>query len=194
MMVKKSSRDIAWYFPLKCSLNYFSFWLWPSHNNNLLCLFDCFYTHWNSTLRYIFKSSKIFRSINSCNFTQIYEPCCTIYRWRRLIKSNMPSSTNTKYLKIDSSIRFNLFFILRAIFRYLTPLNLTIRQIYVFRQNINMLKEVLMHIVMIWFWISRLKRIVFIKIKGDHILEAYFSIFVHSNQLTIDIKRTTSCC
>lgn len=116
---------------------------------------------------------------------EIYKPCCTFDWRRRLIKPNMPSPSNTQNLQINATILPNFLLIIFTKLSNFIPWNFSIRNIDIFWWNVNMIKQILSHIVIITFPIIPCYRIVLVKIECYHIFERKLPLFIHSDQLFV---------
>jgi len=95
------------------------------------------------------------------------------------------SSTHTEDLNVDSSIREYFFLIVRTEIDDFSSIDLSVRNVDVFFGNIDVIKKMVVHVVVVRLFIVFLNRIVLIEVECHHILETKLTLFVKSYQFTI---------
>src|SRR5688572_23144009 len=93
--------------------------------------------------------------------------------------------TNAKQLQIDSSCVLDHFLVLPAMFFDIFFFYSAIRNMGILRVNINMIEKIHPHKAVITLQRVIAYRVVFIKIKSDHIFKAELFFFVHSYQFGV---------
>jgi hypothetical protein len=110
----------------------------------------------------------------------------------RLIESDMACSANSKDLDIDSTIFPYLFFIICTKFNHFLSFDLSIGDVDVFSWDVDVIKKMIIHVVVIRFSVSFLDGIVLIQIKGDNVFKAELSIFVKFDKFLVYADRSTA--
>src|SRR5688572_21641238 len=93
--------------------------------------------------------------------------------------------TNTEQLQIDSTCILDHFLIQPAMLFYILFFYSAIRNMRILRVNINVIEKIHPHKAMIALQGIIANRVVFIKIKTDHIFKAELFFFVHTYQLSV---------
>lgn len=170
-----------------------SFTFRPSHNQDLFSLFDSVDTHRYSALGYFLHTSEATCCVFPGESVQINQPGDTVYRRRRFIKPNVPSSSNAQNLQVDSSIGLDFLFIVGTELDDSRSFDLAVRNIDVFLGDVNMIEEVVVHVVIVGFWVVFLDGVVFIQVEGNYVLETHLSIAIHADELTINSQWSITC-
>src|SRR5690606_33925699 len=111
----------------------------------------------------------------------------------RLIETDMPCPANAQQLKVQSACGFYLRFVCFAILLQLVWRDRAIRNMDIFRFDVHMIEQMLVHEIMIALDIVPFHRVVFIQIEGDHILETEALLPMHADELLIYPDRGRTC-
>ena len=65
----------------------------------------------------------------------------------------MSSPTDPEYLQVDSSVTFDFVLVVLAIGRDFIPVDFSIGNIRVFKRDVNVVKEIVFHIVIVALWV-----------------------------------------
>ncbi len=104
----------------------------------------------------------------------------------------MACSTNTQDLDINASVGFDLFLIAIAEFSHLLPLYFSIGNVDVFRGDIYMFEEIVVHVIVVRVRITGLDGIVLVQVESYHIFEAKLTTLMEADELPIDPQGTTA--
>ena len=91
-------------------------------------------------------------------------------RWG-LVEADMPSPTDAEYLQVDSPITLYLFLVILAVGGDLIPVDFSVRDICVLERDVDVVEEVVFHVVIVALWVFTGNRVVLIEVEGDHVLE-----------------------
>lgn len=173
------------YFTLDRSFNDVSFTLRPSHDNNLFSLLDCIDTHCYRSFWDIIDSIEGLWSVSSCKSVQIYQPGTTVDWWRWLVKTNVPCPSDSQNLNINASVRFNFLFIILTKFGHLIPFDLSVWNVDVLFQNIDVTKQILPHVIIVRLRVIVANWVVLIKIESDYVFEGKAFLFMKPHQFSV---------
>lgn len=107
----------------------------------------------------------------------------------RLVEADMSSSANTENLEVETSESGNLLFIVLAELVDLRLLQSTVRNIDIFLWNINMVEEMVFHVLIIALESCFGDWVVLIEVEGDHVLERESLFLVKSDEFHVDSFR-----
>lgn len=170
--MKKSRRNLAGELSLYALFDYICFALRPRHDNNLFCFANGVNSHRYRALRHILQSSETGSSILPRDPVKIDQSSDAInWRWR-LVESNMTSPTDTEYLDVDATIRLYLFFIIRTELDDIFPLDLSIGDVNIFPRDVNVVKKVVIHVMVVGLRVVLPDGVILIQIEGDYVSEA----------------------
>src|SRR5688572_21597079 len=93
--------------------------------------------------------------------------------------------SNAQQLQINSTCILDHFLILPAMFFYIFFFYSAIRNMGILRVNIDMIEKIHPHKAMIALQRIIAYRVVFVKIKSDHILKTELFLLVHPYQLSV---------
>lgn len=107
----------------------------------------------------------------------------------RLVEADMSSSANTENLEVETSESGNLLFVVLAELVDLRLLQSTVRNIDIFLWNINMVEEMVFHVLIIALESCFGDWVVLIEVEGDHVLERESLFLVKSDEFHVDSFR-----
>lgn len=93
---------------------------------------------------------------------EINQTSDTIDGRRRLVKTYMSSPANTQYLNIDSPIGFDLFLIIGAKLHHILSDYFSIRNVNVFFGYVDVIEEIVVHVIVVWLRVIIFDRVVLI--------------------------------
>lgn len=134
------------------------------------------------------------RSIFPSQSMKIDESSCTLDRSRRFIEPYMASTANAKNLQIDSTVTFYFLFVIFTEFSDFLPGDLSVGDIDILWWNIDMIKQILPHVVIIAFDVVLRDGIVLVQVESDDVLEGELALLIHLDQLFVDFEGSASCC
>ena len=105
----------------------------------------------------------------------------------------MSRSPYSQYLNVNAPVWSDFFFIFQAKVGDISSWNFTIWYVNVFFRDIDVIKQIKLHIVIVRLWISFGDREILIQVESHNILKTQSLFFVHSYQLFIDSKRSAPC-
>lgn len=160
--MQESRRDIAGKLAFDTLLDDIRLALRPRHDYDLFSLSNSVDSHGDCAFRDVFYSTKAVGSIFSSDSMEIHQAGDTVDRRRRLIEPDMSSPSNTQYLDIDSSISFDLFLIISTKLDHILSLDFSIRNVNIFFGYVDVIEEVIVHVVVVGLGVIILDGIVFI--------------------------------
>src|SRR3970040_1477500 len=101
----------------------------------------------------------------------------------------MTRTTNSQQLKIESSGIFYFHFIINTILIQVFNTYCSVWNIDIFRFDVDMIKKMLMHEIMITLIVFFCHWIIFIQIESDNIAKAKSFLFVETNQFFVYFYR-----
>ena len=101
----------------------------------------------------------------------------------------MSRSTNTQNLKIQATNFSNFSFVIQAVISNIFFIQSSIRNMNILSLYIDVIKKLFIHKPNIALFGFRMHGVIFVKIKGDHILKAQAFFFVHSGKFGINFNR-----
>jgi hypothetical protein len=104
------------------------------------------------------------------------------------------SSPDSQYLDIYPSVRLHFLLVIPAVLYHVFSLDLAIRNIDILFRDINVVEEVMVHIIVVGLCVVVLDGIVLVQIESYHILEAELAILMHEDELFIHPNWSTPCC
>lgn len=107
----------------------------------------------------------------------------------RLVEADMSSSANTENLEVETSESGNLLFVVLAELVDLRLLQSTVRNIDIFLWNINMVEEMVFHVLIIALESCFGDWVVLIEVEGDHVFERESFFLVKSDEFHVDSFR-----
>ncbi|MNZ93705.1 hypothetical protein D3C78_1127840 [compost metagenome] len=102
----------------------------------------------------------------------------------------MTVDANATHEQVDLAVGFDFRFVLAAL--GVNVRCITIQQVDIFAWDINVIKEITVHEGMIAFRVFLRQANVFIHVESHHMLKAYFTCFVHRNQMFVGFQRSTA--
>ena len=105
----------------------------------------------------------------------------------------MTSPTNSQYLNIDPSISLDLFLIIRTKLYHILSFYLSIWNVNVFFGYVDMIEEMVVHVVVVRLRVIIFDRIVFIKVECHHIFKTEIAVFVQTNEFSVDANGSAPC-
>ena len=163
------------------SLDNRGFLLSPRHQNHSPGLHDRPDTHRNGFRGYQIPTTKILYRVFYRQVIQKHLPSLRRDKRARLVKTDMPRTSNTQYLQVDSPSSLDLLLVIPTEFIYFIPFQRSVRDMNILRININMIKQMVVHEIMVALLRLFRHRQILVQIEGNHVTERNSFFPVHSH-------------
>ena len=193
MFMQKSGRNFTAKLSLNALFDDVGLALWPSHYQNFFGLANSVNSHGDGAFGNVLEPTETVSCIFSGDSVQVDQSSDAVDRRGRLVEPDVTGAADAQYLNIYSSIRFYLFLVIRTKLDDIFPADLSAGNVDIFSGDVDVIEEMVIHIVVIWLWIVVLDGKVLIQVEGYHIFEAQFSVFVQADQLPVDSDGSASC-
>ena len=183
-------QESGWNFTAKLSLNallhYVGLALRPGHYQYFLSLTNSVDSHGYRAFGDVFNSAETVGRVFSCDSVEVDQASDTVNGRGRLVESNVTSAANAQNLNIDSSIRFDLVLIVRTKLDHTLSADLPIGNVDVFAGNVDVVEEVVIHVVIVRLGVVVPDGIVLVQVESDHLLKTQLAVFVQTHQLPVN--------
>jgi hypothetical protein len=100
--------------------------------------------------------------------------------------------SDSQNLNIDASVRLDFLFVIFTKFGDLIPFDLSVRNVDVFFQNIDVAEQILPHVVVVRLRVIVADWVVLVKIESDYIFEGEAFLFVEPYQFSVKQQRSAA--
>lgn len=190
MFVEKSRRYFTGKLPLNALLDYIGLALRPSHYQYLLSLTNSVNPHCYRTFGDVINTAKTVGRVFPCDSVEVDQTSDTVDGRGRFVESNVTSAANAQNLNIYPSIGLDLVLIVRTKLNHILSPDLAIGNVDIFPGNVDVVEEVVIHVVIVRLGVVVLDGIVLVQVESDHPLKTQLSVFVQTHQLPVNSDRS----
>lgn len=104
----------------------------------------------------------------------------------------MASPTNTQDLNIDTSIGLDLLLVGITKLSDILSCYFSIRDVDVLWGDVNVLEEIVVHVVVVGVGVGGLDGVVFVQVESHHILKTELPTLMETDEFSVDTKRAAA--